>query len=1272
MRAKDNYDLLQLGFVREGKDPNESDSEDNGNNDNYESPVYDVAIGAKTMNEHAKEYDEVKKARLANLKALRKTAAHQKRSPFDQMLVETAEWMQYCDNQKKNSSKHHNNNQRRKGNDEHDDDQEENHSINNNNSTQDSASRSPKRGHRLKSQQEAMEEEKMELSQPAFDDDNNDDNDENENSKNKPKNKNNKSDKNNHASHSGTAAASSSSSSSSSSFKINDSPKFLAGQLRDYQQQGVNWLLQNHINFRNVVLADEMGLGKTFQSIATLAVLKFRFSTPGPHLIIAPKSVLGNWFREVRKWCPALSCFRFHASSEFRKILMKANLIPPIKYDVIVTTYEMVAYEIATFRKLRFNYLIVDEAHKLKNSEGQVHQALASLNALHRILVTGTPLQNDLTELWALLNFLTPELYDKADSFKEWFHAGAGRQDVNVIENLHRILEPVMLRRLKNDVNTGIPPKREIYVSCPVTRMQRQWYLRVLARDSESVNKGVTGGAKTESLSNIVMQLRKAIMHPYLFPEADETKGYSTNEKIVRDCGKMIVLDKLLGRLYNDVEGKHKCLIFSQMTQMLDIMEDYLIFRGYKYCRIDGSTSSFDRDMQMADFNNATSDKFVFLLSTRAGGLGINLQAANNVIIYDSDWNPQMDLQAQDRAHRIGQKREVRIFRLVTDNTIEQRIYERALSKLYLDAAVVQQGRIAAKLQKSASGDDDKVTKEEMMAAIRFGANEMFKTRNQDDDFTDADIDALLDKGEQKNKEMQTKIEQEQQASLASFKFGATQNSLYDFEGIDYNKAKGKGEGSTSKMIHVNLKEATPGDEIREEFSAYGEIAKMSLHPNLREVLITFKSLTAAVSAVAKSKHDCSYAKQTSVVSTEMMEECWDMGVKDKKRKNKNKGDKNNNDDNDDDDEVDVDEEEDEQESMWDAIQRMDDGNSDLIRRKKAALPKRPNLFAFQLFNVKRLNEIWAMECEIAMKNVDTLIAAETVAINEAEERKKADPADTLPIDVEAIKKQVAADTKLEALPPQIQAEKNRLMAEGNPGWSHADFSRFRQAIIEGIHREDFQAIAAFIGPTQTPESVREYAAGFWDYGHRYIPNFDQIELRAKKWSEQSKKGQDKIEACRWKVEQYENPAEELTFKQMTGKSNAPLLGAWVDRQLFLLAYEQNMKIDGIPEKIKGMPEGRFDSFLLTRPNDFFDKRLQALIAQCYSAFINKDKVRGIGNHNGAAATTGATDGIEGAPAAPLGARKRRRTRFETNQDVTESEKPQQPTGENNQDAAEN
>jgi SWI/SNF-related matrix-associated actin-dependent regulator of chromatin subfamily A member 5 len=444
---------------------------------------------------------------------------------------------------------------------------------------------------------------------------------------------------------------------------------------------------------------------------------------------------------------------------------------------------------------------------------------------------------------------------------------------------MYQLLQPLMLRRLKEDVNTGIPPKREIYVACPMVKLQKQWYLRILARDSESINK-TKGSGDSSTLNNIVMHLRKAVNHPYCFPEADPMRGLETSERIINDCGKMIVLDKLLKRLYDDKAANNKVLVFSQFTMMLDIMEDYLCLREYNYCRIDGGTSSYDREYQMADFNNENSDKFVFMLSTRAGGLGVNLQGANNVIIFDSDWNPSMDLQAQDRAHRIGQKRQVTIFRFVTEGTIEQRIYERALAKLYLDAAVVQQGRLAARL-----ADQDAITREELLSAVRFGADEMFRSLNSNDNITDGDIDRLLNTGEQKDREMRDKVKGEQQASLASFKLGAHQSSLYDFEGMDFSDQANE-KSMQSKTLLVKLSDPTPQSEIEEEFAAFGEIKKVSLHPDLKRALVEYKILTSAIQAHSKSNRETFYARKDGVAIDENIQtECWDLGVEKKGRR---------------------------------------------------------------------------------------------------------------------------------------------------------------------------------------------------------------------------------------------------------------------------------------------------------------------------------------------------------------------------------------------------
>ena len=323
-----------------------------------------------------------------------------------------------------------------------------------------------------------------------------------------------------------------------------------------------------------------------------------------------------------------------------------------------------------------------------------------------------------------------------------------------VVSKLHGILRPFLLRRLKNDVEKSLLPKKELKLFVGLTEMQRFYYRKLLSKDIETLN-ALNGGQKTKLL-NILMQLRKTCNHPYLFQGAEPGPPYFDGPHLWENCGKMLLLDKLLPRLK---EQGSRVLIFCQMTRMLDILDDYVRMKGYQYCRIDGSTNGEKRIQQMDAFNEEGSEKFVFMLSTRAGGLGINLYTADIVILYDSDWNPQMDLQAMDRAHRIGQKKQVKVFRFITKNTVEEKIIERAERKLYLDAVVIQQGRLAQQ--------NKALSKEELSTMVRFGADEVFKKDSAV--ITSADVDAILADGEKRTSEMQEKIKKAMNNSLQDF-----------------------------------------------------------------------------------------------------------------------------------------------------------------------------------------------------------------------------------------------------------------------------------------------------------------------------------------------------------------------------------------------------------------------------------------------------------------------------------------------------------------------
>ncbi|KAJ6796105.1 putative chromatin-remodeling complex ATPase chain isoform X1 [Iris pallida] len=546
-------------------------------------------------------------------------------------------------------------------------------------------------------------------------------------------------------------------------------PSCIQGKMRDYQLAGLNWMIRLYENGINGILADEMGLGKTLQTISLLAYLhEFRGIT-GPHMVVAPKSTLGNWMNEIRRFCPILRAVKLLGNQDERKHI-RENVLVAGKFDVCVTSFEMAIKEKTTLKRFSWRYVIIDEAHRIKNENSLLSKTMRIYNTNYRLLITGTPLQNNLHELWSLLNFLLPEIFSSAETFDEWFQISGENDQQEVVQQLHKVLRPFLLRRLKSDVEKGLPPKKETILKVGLSQMQKQYYRALLQKDFEVVN----AGGDRKRLLNIAMQLRKCCNHPYLFQGAEPGPPYTTGDHLITSAGKMVLLDKLLPKLK---ERDSRVLIFSQMTRLLDILEDYSIFRGYQYCRIDGNTGGEDRDASIEAFNQPGSQKFIFLLSTRAGGLGINLATADVVILYDSDWNPQVDLQAQDRAHRIGQKKEVQVFRFCTEYTIEEKVIERAYKKLALDALVIQQGRLA---------EQKTVNKDELLQMVRFGAEMVFSSK--DSTITDEDIDRIIAKGEEATAELDAKMKKFTEDAI---KFKMDDNAeLYDFDDDkDENKA---------------------------------------------------------------------------------------------------------------------------------------------------------------------------------------------------------------------------------------------------------------------------------------------------------------------------------------------------------------------------------------------------------------------------------------------------------------------------------------------------
>ncbi|KAK6139067.1 hypothetical protein DH2020_027190 [Rehmannia glutinosa] len=470
--------------------------------------------------------------------------------------------------------------------------------------------------------------------------------------------------------------------------KVTEQPTMLqGGELRPYQLEGLQWMLSLFNNNLNGILADEMGLGKTIQTISLIAYLMENKGVTGPHLIVAPKAVLPNWVNEFTTWAPSISAVLYDGRLDERKAL-REEYSGEGKFNVLITHYDLIIRDKAFLRKIHWHYLIVDEGHRLKNYDCVLARTLVS----GRLLLTGTPIQNSLQELWSLLNFLLPNIFNSVENFEEWFNAPfADKCDVSltdeeqllVIRRLHHVIRPFILRRKKDEVEKFLPSKVQVILKCDMSAWQKVYYQQV----TEMGRVGLAhGSGRSKSLQNLTMQLRKCCNHPYLF-----LGDYfmQRSEEMVRSSGKFELLDRLLPKLHR---AGHRVLLFSQMTKLMTILGDYLALKGFQFLRLDGTTNTGDRGELLKQFNAPDSPYFIFLLSTRAGGLGLNLQTADTVIIFDSDWNPQMDQQAEDRAHRIGQKKEVRVFVLVSVGSIEEVILERAKQKMGIDAKVIQAG----------------------------------------------------------------------------------------------------------------------------------------------------------------------------------------------------------------------------------------------------------------------------------------------------------------------------------------------------------------------------------------------------------------------------------------------------------------------------------------------------------------------------------------------------------------------------------------------------
>uniref|UniRef100_A0A4W5NR79 Chromodomain helicase DNA binding protein 4a n=1 Tax=Hucho hucho TaxID=62062 RepID=A0A4W5NR79_9TELE len=563
--------------------------------------------------------------------------------------------------------------------------------------------------------------------------------------------------------------------------KFERQPDYLdstGGNLHPYQLEGLNWLRFSWAQGTDTILADEMGLGKTVQTAVFLYSLYKEGHSKGPFLVSAPLSTIINWEREFEMWAPDMYVVTYVGDKDSRAVIRenefsfennairggkrasKMKKDSSVKFHVLLTSYELITIDMAILGSIDWACLVVDEAHRLKNNQSKFFRVLNNYPLQHKLLLTGTPLQNNLEELFHLLNFLTPERFSNLEGFLEEF-ADIAKEDQ--IKKLHDMLGPHMLRRLKADVFKHMPSKTELIVRVELSPMQKKYYKFILTRNFEALN--TRSGGNQVSLLNVVMDLKKCCNHPYLFPVAameapKMPNGMYDGSALTKSAGKLTLLQKMMRKLK---DGGHRVLIFSQMTKMLDLLEDFLENEGYKYERIDGSITGGMRQEAIDRFNAPGALQFAFLLSTRAGGLGINLATADTVIIYDSDWNPHNDIQAFSRAHRIGQNKKVMIYRFVTKASVEERITQVAKKKMMLTHLVVRPGL---------GSKTGSMSKQELDDILKFGTEELFKDElgkgdkegeNKEEDsqvihYDDMAVDRLLDRNQESETPEETEI----------------------------------------------------------------------------------------------------------------------------------------------------------------------------------------------------------------------------------------------------------------------------------------------------------------------------------------------------------------------------------------------------------------------------------------------------------------------------------------------------------------------------------
>ncbi|KAK1775957.1 SNF2 family N-terminal domain-containing protein, partial [Copromyces sp. CBS 386.78] len=726
----------------------------------------------------------------------------------------------------------------------------------------------------------------------------------------------------------------------------------VGGTMRDYQLEGLTWMYEICVQGMSGILADEMGLGKTIQTISLIALLREQENYLGPHLIVAPLSTLSNWLDEFHRWVPSIPVIMYHGTPQQRQDIFKTNIMrhlhggrPTEKFPVVCTTYEMVLKDRANLSRINWEFIIIDEGHRMKNFDSKLFRELKTFTSATRLLITGTPLQNNLKELWSLLNFLLPKIFRDWEAFESWFDFSdledeegteefiADKTKQELVKKMHVVLQPLLLRRVKSDVAKYLPKKREYVLYAPMTKEQTDlynvindknidtrsylegkvverlngattsgtWSRRSTPRSSKANSvkmepdtisesgsfttktsaltlkdeessplaknafammmgkrtrgrprknafpepepsaekttpvKATRAGTKRKAapvvetpapkstkssgqstpvstrgrprrgrksykeadsdeeqlddeefeeklakeiveddvqdieaildaeeieraqtldlakkeisnkkLGNPLLQLRLVCNSPHNFYNPWSNSDQPIDESIVTASGKMLLLDRLLPALF---ERGHKVLIFSQFKTQLDILEDYCReLRSWDVCRIDGGVAQDDRRAQIEQFNTDPDVK-IFLLSTRAGGQGINLASADTVILFDSDWNPQQDLQAQDRCHRIGQTRPVVVYRLATKGTVEEELLMSADAKRRLEKLVIKKGGFRTMGRKLDMREED--LDRETLRALLLKDGQVYKFSGDKEILSEEDLRVLCDRSDE-------------------------------------------------------------------------------------------------------------------------------------------------------------------------------------------------------------------------------------------------------------------------------------------------------------------------------------------------------------------------------------------------------------------------------------------------------------------------------------------------------------------------------------------